>query len=298
MELTKIKGNTYYINAPTNIGVYVFKNKNCLLVDSGKDSGAARKIDEVLKQNGLHPKYIINTHHHLDHCGGNAYFKEAYPGSLVYTSHKEKLPMENPHLYPFSLFGASAIKELHRSNKEFIVDYTLEEGENKINDEKFEIISLKGHTIELIGVITHEKVCFLGDSIFSLEILEKYSLPYLYDINLEKETLNKLKEVDADYFVISHSNSVLAKEEFLPVIDKNLSNIEEYENQILDLLDQPLTREDILENLAVINELSMDFNKYHINFSAISAFVAYLYNKNLLEYSIEDGKLYYFKKPQ
>lgn len=298
MELTKIKGSTYYIDAPTNIGVYVFKNKNCLLIDSGKDTGAARKIDEVLKQNGLHPKYIINTHHHMDHCGGNVYFKEEYPGCLVYTSEKEKLPMENPHLYPFSLFGASPIKELHKSNKAFPVDFVTVEGENKINDEKFEIISLGGHTVDLIGIITHEKVCFVGDSIFSTEILEKYSLPYLYDVKLEKETLNKLKTVDADYFVISHSNSVLTKEEFMSVIDKNLDNIENYENQILDLLDQPLTREDILENLSVLNELAMDFNQYHINFSAVSAFVSYLYNKNLLEYSIEDGKLYYFKKPQ
>ena len=34
MELTKIKGSTYYINAPTNIGIYVFKNKNCLIIDT------------------------------------------------------------------------------------------------------------------------------------------------------------------------------------------------------------------------------------------------------------------------
>ncbi len=27
MELTKIKGNSYYINFPTNIGVYIFKIK-------------------------------------------------------------------------------------------------------------------------------------------------------------------------------------------------------------------------------------------------------------------------------
>ncbi len=27
MELTKIKGNSYYINFPTNIGVFIFKIK-------------------------------------------------------------------------------------------------------------------------------------------------------------------------------------------------------------------------------------------------------------------------------
>ena len=43
MELTKIKGSTYYINAPTNIGIYVFKNKNCLIIDTGINNTQARK---------------------------------------------------------------------------------------------------------------------------------------------------------------------------------------------------------------------------------------------------------------
>ncbi|URZ07123.1 MBL fold metallo-hydrolase [Clostridium felsineum] len=298
MKLEKIKGNTYYINAPTNIGVYVFKNKNCLLIDTGMHNSDARKIDEVLIENGLHPKYIINTHHHMDHCGGNLYFQNTYPGCLAYTSEKEKVSMENVHLYPTGLFGASAIKELHKSNKAFFVDYIMDKGENKIGDEKFEVVKLPGHTIDLIGIITREKVCFLGDSVFSSETLKKYSLPYLYDVEKEEETLKGLKEIDADYFVISHSDKFFDKEELIEIVDDNLNNIESYKNQIMELLDQPLTREDILENLAILNDLSMDFNQYHINFSAVSAFVAYLYNKNLLQYSVEDGKLYYFKKPQ
>jgi len=36
MELIKIKGNSYYIKAHTNIGVYMFKNKNCILIDTEK----------------------------------------------------------------------------------------------------------------------------------------------------------------------------------------------------------------------------------------------------------------------
>ena len=59
LELNKIKGNTYFIDGPTNIGVYAFKNKFCILIDSGLDNSAARKIDDILKENKLHPKYII-----------------------------------------------------------------------------------------------------------------------------------------------------------------------------------------------------------------------------------------------
>lgn len=295
MSLNKIKGNSYYISATTNCGIFVFKNKNCLLVDTGINNTEAKKIDQILIENNLHPKYIINTHNHLDHCGGNTYFQRTYPGCLVYTSLKEKLFMENPEFQASILSSSSPIKGIDKSNKPITVDFVLEYGTNKINDEKFEVISLKGHSIEQIGIITPEKVCFLGDSIFSEEILEKYSFPYLYDIEESINTLNLLKDVDADYFVISHSNYVLNREQILVLVDKNLENIENFKNQMLDLLDQPLTREDLLENITILNDLSLNFYQYHLNFGGISAFITYLYSKGLINYSIENGKLYYFK---
>lgn len=295
MSLNKIKGNSYYISATTNCGIFVFKNKNCLLVDTGINNTEAKKIDQILIENNLHPKYIINTHNHLDHCGGNTYFQRTYPGCLVYTSLKEKLFMENPEFQASILSSSSPIKGIDKSNKPITVDFVLDYGTNKINDEKFEVISLKGHSIEQIGIITPEKVCFLGDSIFSEEILEKYSFPYLYDIEESINTLNLLKDVDADYFIISHSNHVLNREQILVLVDKNLENIENFKNQMLDLLDQPLTREDLLENITILNDLSLNFYQYHLNFGGISAFITYLYSKGLINYSIENGKLYYFK---
>lgn len=295
MSLNKIKGNTYYINATTNSGIFVFKNKNCLLVDTGINNTEAKKIDQLLIENNFHPKYIINTHNHLDHCGGNTYFQKNYPGCLVYTSLKEKLFMETPELQASILSSSAPIKGIDKSNKPLTVDFVLEYGTNKINDEKFEVISLKGHSIEQIGLITPEKVCFLGDSIFSDEILEKYSFPYLYDIDESINTLNLIKDIDADYFVISHSNDVLNKEQIIDLVHKNLENIENFKNQILDLLDQPLTREDLLENITILNDLSLNFYQYHLNFGGISAFITYLYSKGLINYSIENGKLYYFK---
>ncbi|MCY6484207.1 MBL fold metallo-hydrolase [Clostridium aestuarii] len=296
MELTKIKGNTYYIDSPTNIGVYVFKNKFCALIDSGLDNSAAKKFDDILKNNGLHPKYIINTHAHLDHCGGNHYFNQNYTGTIVYTSQKEKLYMENPQLLSTIVSSAPPIKKIAVKAKPFKVDYILEYGTNKINDEKFEIIPLKGHSEEHIGIITPEKVCFLGDCIFSAETLDKYPFPFLFDIEASIETLENLREVDADYFVISHGKNILTKAELLTLIDKNIENIEKYIDMILELLDQPCTREDILENIMILDDISVGIRKYMLNLSSISAFISYLYNKDLIDCSIEDGKLYYFKK--
>jgi len=296
LELNKIKGNTYFINSPTNIGVYTFKNKFCLLIDSGLNSSAAKKFDEVLISNNLHPKYIINTHAHTDHCGGNVYFKENYSGILVYTSKKEKIYMENPELSSIVLSSSSPIKKLSQNPKSLEVDFVLEYGTNKINDEKFEIIPLSGHSQEHIGIITPEKICFLGDSIFSQDTLNKYAFPFLFDIGDTLKTLNNIKEIDADYFVISHGKDILNKEEVITLADKNIENINNNIDIILELLEQPCTREDILENIIILNDITTNMKQYMLDLSAVSAFISYLYNHELIDSSIEDGKLYYFKK--
>jgi glyoxylase-like metal-dependent hydrolase (beta-lactamase superfamily II) len=296
MNLEKIKGNTYYINAPTNIGVYSFKNKNCILVDTGINSTQARKINSVLLENKLHPKFIINTHGHLDHCGGNNFFTEEYPGCLVYTSQKEKVYMENIELDSIMIYSSIPSREIEKFRKSFKVDFTLEYGINKINDEKFEILPLKGHSAEQIGIVTPEKVCFLGDSIFSKEIMEKYGIPYLLHIGDSENSLNYMKEIDADYFVISHSDGVIERKGFLELIELNLQNVDKFKHMILELLEQPLTREDILENICVLNDYRLSFKQYHLYIASITAFLTNLFDAGLIEYSIENGRLYYFKK--
>ena len=296
MELTKIKGNTYYINAPTNIGIYVFKNKNCLIIDTGINNSQARKIDEVLLNNNLHPKHIINTHSHIDHCGGNSYFKNNYTGCLFYSSNKEKIYMENIELCFQMLSGSKPLKGLVKTNKSSNIDFILDYGTNKINDEKFEVIKLNGHTEEQIGIITPEKVCFLGDSVFSCETMKKYSIPYLYDIETSINTLNSIKDIDADYFVLGHGENIVDKSNLISLVDKNLKNIDDYINQILELLDQPLTKEDILQNLAILNDINMSFTQYHVDLSTIGSFLSYLNDKDYIDSSIQDGKLYFYKK--
>lgn len=293
--LTKIKGNTYYIKAPTNIGVYSYKNKNCLLIDTGRDNSAARKIEDDLKENNLHVKYIINTHSHIDHVGGNPYFKNNYTGCLVYTSLKEKLYMENNELISTILYTAPPLRDLESQHKEFNVDYILDYGINKINDEKFDIHCLKGHSVEGIGVVTSDKVCFLGDAIFSEYTLNKYSFPYLFNIEDSVNSLNRIKEIDADYFVISHGDDVLDKEKIVDLADKNICNINKYSGEILELLEKPLSKEQLLENLIILNDLYVNFRQYHLYFTSMSAFLAYLFNSGKITYSVENGNIYYYR---
>jgi glyoxylase-like metal-dependent hydrolase (beta-lactamase superfamily II) len=296
MELTKIRGGAYYIPAPTNVGVYAFKDKQCLLIDTCLDNSEARQIEAALQQQGLRPKYIINTHSHLDHCNGNHYFQTAYPGCQVLGHASGRLFLENPDLLSVILFSADPISGLQKKPHRFTTQYTLDWGVNKINDEKFSILSLEGHAPAQIGILTPEKVCFLGDAIFSRDILDKYSLPYLYDIAGSLNTLQRLREIDADQFVVGHAGQVYDRAELGKLVDFNLDNLNQCLKQVLELLEHPLTREDLLENLVVLNSLDLSLAEYHILFSTVSAFVKYFYDRDAIEFSIADGRLFWYQK--
>ncbi|MDD3364483.1 MAG: MBL fold metallo-hydrolase [Syntrophomonas sp.] len=299
MQLTKINGNTYYIPAPTNIGVFQFKDKYTLLIDTGDNNQDARKISEIVQSSNLNIKYIVNTHNHIDHAGGNVFFQEHYPGSLIYASEDEKLFLENAYLFPMYLYGGRPVNELSRhflKSKKLRIDEVMTAGTCKINEDKFEIIPLPGHARGQIGIGTRDKVCFLGDSLFSQEIIAKYSFPFLFDIKDQLNTYKTIEKLDYDLFVIGHASQIYNPSEIKDLVKFNQDNLKYYLNLALDLFTQPHTREELLEEICILEELQLDFKEYYFSLSTIGAIIAYLHDQEELNYQIENGKLYYYKK--
>jgi len=106
-----------------------------------------------------------------------------------------------------------------------------------------------------------------------------------------------MRDIDADYFMISHAEEIITKDKLVTQVDRNINNINNYLEQILLLLEKPMTKEDLLESLVILNDLFISFRQYHLNFSSMSAFLAYLTNKGEINYSVENGKVYYYKAP-
>lgn len=297
MDLQKINGNSYAIMAPTNIGIYSFKNKNCIIIDTGIDNTSGKKIDEVLIENGLHPKFIINTHSHIDHCGGNNYLRDKYTGILAYSSCDEELLMTHGELNSEVLYSAAnCFSSLDKANIRHAFEAPLIEGENKIGDEKFQVMILPGHSKGTLALITGDKVCYLGDSIFSKEILEKYKIPNLINVKGQLTSLNRIKEIDCDYFVIGHSSEIYSKEEIILLVDYNLSIIDEVGNVIFELLSEPQSRETLIENLCILKDLSINFKEYYLMNQTIGAYLSLFYERGQITYSVQDGRLYYYRK--
>lgn len=291
--MIRITGKTYYIKAFTNIGVYSLADNNCLLIDTCFNKKQAKMIDQTLKKNKLQLKYIINTHAHPDHCCGNTYFQRTYPDCQVFASLAEKPFMENPYLLGAIFSSANPLQHLDFSPSCFPVDHYLEPGVQIIDEEPLQVIPLSGHTRGQVGIITPDRVCFLGDALFSNYTLDTYALPYTFDVGESCKTLHSLFKIDADYFVISHDAQVISRDEFPSLVQRNLANFKRFKTEILELLNQPLTREDLVAKIILSNNIELNLSEYHVIQTSVSAFITYLDDQQLINYKFEEGRLYY-----
>src|SRR5207302_6632938 len=79
MKVTKVAGNVYMLQgAGGNIGASV--GEDGIVVVDDQYAPLADKIQAALKEiTALPVRFIINTHYHEDHTGGNAYFQKQAP---------------------------------------------------------------------------------------------------------------------------------------------------------------------------------------------------------------------------
>ena len=74
-------------------------NYSYLLIDDTKnigcvvDPGEAAPIIKYVESNNIELKYILNTHHHYDHVGGNLELKKRYNSKIVgFKDDKDRIP--------------------------------------------------------------------------------------------------------------------------------------------------------------------------------------------------------------
>ena len=74
-------------------------NYSYLLIDDSNKSacvlypGEAKKINKKLKNKNINLKYILNTHHHFDHIGGNKELKKKFGSTVVgFKEDKNRIP--------------------------------------------------------------------------------------------------------------------------------------------------------------------------------------------------------------
>tara|TARA_B100001063_G_C16628020_1_gene484265 strand:- start:111 stop:872 length:762 start_codon:yes stop_codon:yes gene_type:complete len=147
--------------------IYEEKNNTVAIVDPSE----FEPCDEVIKNKYKKLDYILNTHHHNDHVGGNEKLKKKYNSTIFgFVGDKNRIPC---------------------------IDKFLKDNEDlKIGNLNFKVICIPGHTNGHIALYCKkEKIVFTGDTLFSLgcgRVFEGTNEQMLKSINklksLPKET--------------------------------------------------------------------------------------------------------------
>ena len=138
-------------------------NKNACVVDPG-ESGP---IIKFLKNKDINLRYILNTHHHHDHIGGNLELKKKYGSKIVaFKDDNDRIP---------------EIDVLVQNNQIW-----------KADNFEAKIYHIPGHTSGHIAFyFFNEKKIFTGDTLFSLGCGRIFEGTYKEMFN----SLNKIKKL-------------------------------------------------------------------------------------------------------
>jgi len=278
MQIRKIAGQVHYVPNPVNICV-VYTKDSAVLVDSGIDENFARKLCRLLEKPA---KFLINTHSHSDHCGGNAFLKDKFSVHVL-APEIERQIIESPILEPFYLFGAAPPKELQTKflmAKPCRVDETLEPGTLTLQDVTLSIVPLGGHSPNQVGVAV-DKVLFCADALFSKGAIEKYKMFVVYDVKNFLQTLDLLERSKYDFFLPSHGDLT---GDITELLNLNRKVVENVSNEILKLLKTPRTFDELLTKL--LNGFNIEVKnlvQYVLYRSTVHAYLSYLSDEGYVE---------------
>ena len=285
-ELIQVLNNTYYINCPAKIGLYLDVDKGVYLIDSGNDKEAGRKVRQILDKNGWTLRAILCTHSHADHIGGCKYL-QAQTGCKVYAPGVERDFTRHTLLEPALLYGGFPPKALRHkflmaqeSDADELASAELPEG--------FEIIPLPGHCFEMVGFRTPDNVVFLADCLSSRATLEKYRIGFLYDVQAYLDTLEKVKSLSGAFFVPAHAE---ACEDVSELAQYNIDTINEIAGRIKSICTQPVNFEALLKRLFDEYALELSFEQYALVGSTVKSYLAWLMDKGQLKAKCESNLL-------
>ncbi len=284
-ELEQVGERTYIIKSPATIGLFV-EYGAVTLIDSGNDKDAGRKINQHLTANGWELKTILNTHSNADHIGGNAFLQQR-TGCEIRGSSIENTFTQFPVLEPSFLYGGYPPKPLR--NKFLMAQPSVPAGD--VSDgipQGIEIIPLSGHYFGMFGVRTPDDVVFLADCVMGANIIEKYHISFIYDVEQYLYTLDRVEELSAALFVPAHAE---ATADIRPLIRVNREKVLEIISLLLELCQTPRTAEEIMKLVFDHYSLTMDFNQYVLVGSTLRSYLAYLLDQGKLETSFWENRL-------
>ena len=285
-ELIQVSEQSYYIQSPAKIGLVKLNEQDVILIDSGNDKDAGRKVRQLLNANGWRLTAIFNTHSNADHIGGNKYL-QGQTGCKIYAPGIDCAFTRHPILEPSFLYGGYPCKELRHK---FLMaqESDAQELTQESMPEGFEIIPLPGHFFDMVGFRTPDDVVYLADCLSSRETLDKYQIGFIYDVAAYLKTLEMVKSLRAKMFIPAHA---AATEDIADLAQYNIDKVLEIADKIIGICQEPLCFEAILQKLFADYGLTMNFEQYVLVGSTVRSYLAWLKDTDRLNSLFENHML-------
>tara|TARA_Y100001980_G_C14445724_1_gene230727 strand:+ start:152 stop:871 length:720 start_codon:yes stop_codon:yes gene_type:complete len=211
------------------------------------DPGDAKPIIEYIENNNIKLKYVLNTHHHYDHVGGNHALKKKYNSTVVgFEGDKDRIPEIDFFVKDNQIWRGSGFEA--------------------------NIYHIPGHTTGHIAFhFFKEKKIFTGDTLFSLGCGRIFEGTHYQMYN----SLNKIKKLPHDteiYFgheyTLDNSNFCLAndsenlklKKKIIEIKEKLKKNLPTVPSTLSDEIDSNIfLRAKDLDTFTKLRELKDNF---------------------------------------
>jgi len=151
---------------------YLIKDKETNLVGV-VDPSEFKPVDAEISRTYKKLDFILNTHHHFDHIGGNTDLKKKYNSKIIASTYDEK---RIPDI------------DIKKKDGDFF----------SIGKTNFEVVHIPGHTLGHICFFSKQsKVLFVGDTLFSL------GCGRIFEGTFEQmfESLEKIKNLPKDTMI-------------------------------------------------------------------------------------------------
>ena len=163
------------------------------------DPSESKPIIDFIERNNINLKYILNTHHHFDHVGGNKELKKRYNANVVgFIGDKDRIPEIDILVNDLKIW--------------------------KKDNFEAKIYHIPGHTTGHIAFhFFKEKKIFTGDTLFSLGCGKIFEGTYEQMFN----SLNKIKKLPKDTEIYCGHEYTLQNGNFCLVHDSSNLKLKE-----------------------------------------------------------------------
>ena len=295
MNLTQVKGNTWVIEANQLIPLYKLDGGRCILLDTGLLE-EREELERTLLEAGLTPVRVLCSHAHVDHCANNRYFQEKYGARIALTYPEAGMCASILNLKCYFLLLTPDTVERESACMVHEPDFFIppNDGPFTLGGVKFQIIHTPGHSAGHICAVTPDNVCYTADALLSRELLNA-KLPYNLCHQMAMRSREKLRELGCDFYIMAH-RGVCGRAEIGALVDANHALVRRRAEEILNLVDGPMTACQVDEKVCVLYQLFTKKPRRSLRFERnVRFFLEYLVDTGALAEVCRNGATYYVR---